>query len=117
MHAQVMHAKKKALAELIRQMRRMEAKGSVDADQHPSGPVDMEPGENDVMEPDMSDLEDTEGALGEDLDDDNEDPKAELEQFMKKGAKKGGHKPRATVIMAIKKSPVAQMKKTFATSK
>lgn len=115
MHAHVMKAaKKKALSALIQHMRKMELKGMGGDDEGaPKGPVDMSAEDNDVMEPDMSDLEDMEGAAGEEEEGGGEDdPKAELEQFMKKGGHKP-HKSRASVVMAIRESPAGKMRKTF----
>ena len=109
MHAPaMMSAKKKALSELIKQMRKLE----LDSDVGQKPMMVEEEMEDDVIEPDMSDIEEAEGIVGKDLDGDDEDPRAELEQFFKKGGKRPS-KSRSTVVMAIKDGPVGKMKKTF----
>lgn len=113
MHAKIIQsAKKKALSELIQQMRKLELKdGPEDED---AAPEDDESAEGDILEPDMSDLEDVEGSQGQLAEEDEEDdPKKLLKGFMKQT----GNLPRrgrATVVVSVgKKSPAAQMKKTF----
>lgn len=118
MHA-MRDAKKKALLELIRQMRKREhVEDDEDAGGH-SSPVSLTDEEADVDSPDPTDLEDIESAVKkETVDIDEDDPKAILEQFMKHGAPKA-KKTRATVVMAIKDkgSPASKMKKTFGSVK
>lgn len=110
--AALRQAKKKALMALVKEMRKEEMKGSGD-DEEPKAPVALAAGEDDVLEPDMSDLEDVEGALGEAEEPAEDDPKALLEEFMKKGGRRPS-KSRATVVMAMKSPVAAKMKKTFA---
>ncbi len=109
MRASNVHAaKRKALSELIHQMRKMELRGS----SAKSTPVDLTD-DDDML--DMSDDETDEGSPAEeqaDLHELDDDPKAQLEEFMKKGGKRPS-RSRATVVMAVKSSPASKMMKTF----
>ncbi len=113
MHAEHMRAaKKKALSELIRHMRGLELRGSADHS-GAKGPVDL--ADEDDGAYDMGDDETNEpgeGTPAEEREDMNEDdPKAQLEHFMKKGGRTPS-KSRASIVIAVK-SPAQKMKKTF----
>lgn len=114
MHAKVLKsAKKKALSALISQMRKLEMKEGSPKEEHMES-ADEEAAEGHVLEPDMSDLEDVESSEGPMVEEDEEDdPKAALKGFMKQSSHMP-HRGRATVVVTVgKKSPSAQMKKTF----